>query len=54
MPQLNPGPWLLIWLSSWLIFLLTIPPLVIMFKPMNSPIKSLTHFLPDPWYWPWP
>nr|YP_009001937.1 ATP synthase F0 subunit 8 [Cynoglossus itinus]AFC88394.1 ATP synthase F0 subunit 8 [Cynoglossus itinus] len=54
MPQLNPGPWMLIGLSSWLIFLLLIPPLVILFKPVNSPTKKQTLNPLDPWHWPWP
>nr|UFQ89303.1 ATP synthase F0 subunit 8 [Eopsetta jordani] len=54
MPQLNPGPWFLIWLSSWLIFMLTIPPLVLMFKPANSPSTNQALSPLNPWNWPWP
>nr|YP_009938684.1 ATP synthase F0 subunit 8 [Cynoglossus nanhaiensis]AWQ65111.1 ATP synthase subunit-8 [Cynoglossus nanhaiensis]QNV46917.1 ATP synthase F0 subunit 8 [Cynoglossus nanhaiensis] len=54
MPQLNPGPWMLIWLSSWVIFLFTIPPLMISFKPSNSPTKSQILNPLDSWHWPWP
>nr|YP_008993029.1 ATP synthase F0 subunit 8 [Cynoglossus sinicus]AFB71212.1 ATP synthase subunit 8 [Cynoglossus sinicus] len=54
MPQLNPGPWLFIWLSSWFIFLLTIPPLVLMFKP-NNPVNTSQMTSPlNSWNWPWP
>nr|BBK07889.1 ATPase subunit 8 [Cynoglossus robustus]BBK07902.1 ATPase subunit 8 [Cynoglossus interruptus] len=54
MPQLNPNPWFLIWLSSWLIFLLTMPSLIIMFKPLNLPAKSQTINPLNSWHWPWP
>nr|YP_008993055.1 ATP synthase F0 subunit 8 [Cynoglossus quadrilineatus]AFB71238.1 ATP synthase subunit 8 [Cynoglossus quadrilineatus] len=54
MPQLNPGPWLLIWLSSWLIFLLTIPPLVLKFKTNNPLNTNQTTNPVNPWNWPWP
>nr|YP_009258858.1 ATP synthase F0 subunit 8 [Cynoglossus zanzibarensis]AID59750.1 ATP synthase F0 subunit 8 [Cynoglossus zanzibarensis] len=54
MPQLNPSPWMLIWLSSWIIFLLTIPPLVLMFKPSNAPTTDRLLNPLNPWSWPWP
>nr|QNP08395.1 ATP synthase F0 subunit 8 [Cynoglossus melampetalus] len=54
MPQLNPNPWFLIWLSSWLIFLLTMPQLITMFKPLNLPTKNQILNPLDPWHWPWP
>nr|YP_009255537.1 ATP synthase F0 subunit 8 [Cynoglossus joyneri]AND82389.1 ATP synthase subunit 8 [Cynoglossus joyneri]ARK36814.1 ATP synthase subunit 8 [Cynoglossus joyneri] len=54
MPQLNPAPWFLIWVSSWLIFLFTIPAVVMMFKRTNPLIKSQTLNPSDPWHWPWP
>nr|WNH24152.1 ATP synthase F0 subunit 8 [Iracundus signifer] len=54
MPQLNPRPWLLILLFSWLCFLTLLPP------------KITSHLFPNPvkmrtthqkcnmrWVWPW-
>nr|QPP19883.1 ATP synthase subunit 8 [Cynoglossus monopus] len=54
MPQLDPGPWMLIWLSSWLIFIFTMPTLMMMFKPSNLPTKNQNLNSTDPWNWPWP
>nr|YP_008993068.1 ATP synthase F0 subunit 8 [Paraplagusia bilineata]AFB71251.1 ATP synthase subunit 8 [Paraplagusia bilineata] len=55
MPQLDPGPWLSIWLTSWLIFIFMMPSLIMLFQPYNSQTKG--HNLKNtknPWYWPWP
>nr|YP_007624427.1 ATP synthase F0 subunit 8 [Antigone rubicunda]ACN53726.1 ATP synthase F0 subunit 8 [Antigone rubicunda] len=56
MPQLNPNPWFLIMLTSWLIFSLIIQPKLLPFTPTNSPSNlptSTTITKTMPWTWPW-
>nr|YP_398802.1 ATP synthase F0 subunit 8 [Nisaetus alboniger]BAE46862.1 ATP synthase subunit 8 [Nisaetus alboniger] len=54
MPQLNPAPWLLIMLSSWLIFTLIIQPKLLPFTSTNAPSNKPTAAItPSPWNWPW-
>nr|AJD83552.1 ATP synthase subunit 8 [Cynoglossus trigrammus] len=53
MPQLNPDPWFLIWLSTWLIFLLAIPSMVMQFKPYNSITTNMAPKTLNHWSWPW-
>nr|YP_010015109.1 ATP synthase F0 subunit 8 [Ostorhinchus novemfasciatus]QOI14152.1 ATP synthase F0 subunit 8 [Ostorhinchus novemfasciatus] len=54
MPQLNPAPWLMILVFSWLIFITIIPPKVIAHHFPNEP-TSRTAQMPktNPWNWPW-
>nr|YP_010963310.1 ATP synthase F0 subunit 8 [Balaeniceps rex]ACY28909.1 ATP synthase subunit 8 [Balaeniceps rex]QOD97921.1 ATP synthase F0 subunit 8 [Balaeniceps rex]QZF76623.1 ATP synthase F0 subunit 8 [Balaeniceps rex] len=54
MPQLNPNPWFLIMLTSWLIFLLAIQPKLLSFTPTNLPMNNPTPTTKTtPWTWPW-
>nr|YP_009991704.1 ATP synthase F0 subunit 8 [Spizaetus tyrannus]QNN84526.1 ATP synthase F0 subunit 8 [Spizaetus tyrannus] len=54
MPQLNPAPWLLIMLTSWLTFTLIIQPKLLPFTPINTPSnKPSATANPSPWNWPW-
>nr|YP_009704859.1 ATP synthase F0 subunit 8 [Aquila nipalensis]QFQ33656.1 ATP synthase F0 subunit 8 [Aquila nipalensis] len=54
MPQLNPTPWLLIMLTSWLTFTLIVQPKLLPFTPTNSPSNKLTTTINlSPWNWPW-
>ncbi|YP_007624284.1 ATP synthase F0 subunit 8 (mitochondrion) [Balearica regulorum] len=54
MPQLNPNPWFLIMLTSWLTFSLIIQPKLLPFTPTNSPSSSPTMTTKTtPWTWPW-
>nr|YP_009255978.1 ATP synthase F0 subunit 8 [Syngnathus typhle]ANF05036.1 ATP synthase subunit 8 [Syngnathus typhle] len=54
MPQLNPSPWLLILMFSWLVFTTVIPPKVASHmtpndpNPQNADIPKMT-----PWAWQW-
>nr|WNH20390.1 ATP synthase F0 subunit 8 [Bathypterois grallator] len=54
MPQLNPAPWLLTLLFSWLVFLIVIPPKVVNhifpYEPTPLNVKKAKS---DPWNWPW-
>nr|UMB51035.1 ATP synthase F0 subunit 8 [Pipa arrabali] len=53
MPQLDPGPWFMILLSSWLI-LLILPPKVTNHHSFNEPATQSTEKpKPSPWNWPW-
>nr|YP_254614.1 ATP synthase F0 subunit 8 [Thalassarche melanophris]AAO18352.1 ATP synthase subunit 8 [Thalassarche melanophris] len=54
MPQLNPSPWFLIMLTSWMTFSLIIQPKLSSFTPTNSPCnKASTTTKTAPWPWPW-
>nr|YP_010238471.1 ATP synthase F0 subunit 8 [Turnix tanki]QTE20527.1 ATP synthase F0 subunit 8 [Turnix tanki] len=54
MPQLNPNPWFLIMLASWLTFSLIIQPKLLSFTSTN-PLSNKTHMpqKTSPWTWPW-
>nr|YP_009991730.1 ATP synthase F0 subunit 8 [Circaetus pectoralis]QNN84552.1 ATP synthase F0 subunit 8 [Circaetus pectoralis] len=54
MPQLNPTPWLLIMLTSWLIFTLIVQPKLLSLTPTNTPSNKPTMTAnTHPWHWPW-
>nr|YP_010127247.1 ATP synthase F0 subunit 8 [Tringa stagnatilis]QPO84651.1 ATP synthase F0 subunit 8 [Tringa stagnatilis] len=54
MPQLNPNPWFLIMLMSWLTFSLIIQPKLLSLTPTNTPSnKTSTTSKITPWTWPW-
>nr|QNK04295.1 ATP synthase F0 subunit 8 [Labrus mixtus] len=54
MPQLNPAPWLAIFMFSWLIFLAFLPPKVLAHTYPNEPTsQSAEKPKTEPWNWPW-
>nr|ABX46745.1 ATPase subunit 8 [Batrachoseps diabolicus] len=54
MPQLNPGPWLFIFIMSWLVYLMILAPKVANLKMPNEPLTQNTHLnTTQPWNWPW-
>nr|YP_009685872.1 ATP synthase F0 subunit 8 [Archiaphyosemion guineense]QDV92548.1 ATP synthase F0 subunit 8 [Archiaphyosemion guineense] len=54
MPQLNPAPWFLILVITWLIFLTMIPPKVLAHHALNEPnVQSTDKTMTSPWNWPW-
>nr|ABG37763.1 ATP synthase subunit 8 [Pelecanus conspicillatus] len=54
MPQLNPSPWFLTMLASWLIFLLIIQPKLLSFTTTNPPLnKPSMAPKTTSWTWPW-
>nr|QOD97796.1 ATP synthase F0 subunit 8 [Syrrhaptes paradoxus] len=54
MPQLNPNPWFLIMVMSWLTFSLIIQPKLLSCTSTNPPFnKTLTSVKTTPWAWPW-
>nr|YP_008815326.1 ATP synthase F0 subunit 8 [Prionace glauca]AGW45859.1 ATP synthase F0 subunit 8 [Prionace glauca]QTJ25364.1 ATP synthase F0 subunit 8 [Prionace glauca]WNH19765.1 ATP synthase F0 subunit 8 [Prionace glauca] len=54
MPQLNPSPWFLILLFSWIIFLTILPNKITNHLFNSNPtLKSTEKPKPNPWNWPW-
>nr|YP_004564289.1 ATP synthase F0 subunit 8 [Pseudhymenochirus merlini]ADM35700.1 ATP synthase F0 subunit 8 [Pseudhymenochirus merlini] len=54
MPQLNPGPWFLLFVFSWLVLLTIIPPKVSNYQNTNEATTQNTEKQsPQPWSWPW-
>nr|YP_003345415.1 ATP synthase F0 subunit 8 [Robinsia catherinae]BAI53215.1 ATPase subunit 8 [Robinsia catherinae] len=54
MPQLNPSPWFLILLFSWLIFLTVIPTKVMAHTFNNEPsLQATKKPKTTSWDWPW-
>nr|NP_443675.1 ATP synthase F0 subunit 8 [Dactyloptena peterseni]BAB70395.1 ATPase subunit 8 [Dactyloptena peterseni] len=54
MPQLNPSPWFLILIFSWLVFLTVIPPKVLSHSLLNDPNPSDSpSYQAEAWSWPW-
>nr|YP_010956709.1 ATP synthase F0 subunit 8 [Xenoconger fryeri]WMY89802.1 ATP synthase F0 subunit 8 [Xenoconger fryeri] len=54
MPQLNPAPWFMILLFSWLIFLAIIPTKVMAHTFNNEPnLQATKKPKTAPWDWPW-
>nr|QDX07557.1 ATP synthase F0 subunit 8 [Callopanchax monroviae] len=54
MPQLDPAPWFLILIASWLTFLMLIPPKVLAHPTCNNPdTLNLDGKETSPWNWPW-
>nr|YP_010956774.1 ATP synthase F0 subunit 8 [Chasmodes bosquianus]WMY89880.1 ATP synthase F0 subunit 8 [Chasmodes bosquianus] len=54
MPQLNPEPWFMILVISWLVFLIFIPPKVLAHTFPNEPSSAtVLKSKKDPWTWPW-
>nr|YP_009688025.1 ATP synthase F0 subunit 8 [Psettina iijimae]AKA95078.1 ATP synthase subunit 8 [Psettina iijimae] len=54
MPQLNPAPWFMILLFSWLIFLTIVPNKVLKHAVPNQPTTPDIHTDEKTvWTWPW-
>nr|AAP75245.1 ATP synthase 8 [Chromis multilineata]AGR91770.1 ATP synthetase subunit 8 [Chromis multilineata]AGR91772.1 ATP synthetase subunit 8 [Chromis multilineata]AGR91774.1 ATP synthetase subunit 8 [Chromis multilineata]AGR91776.1 ATP synthetase subunit 8 [Chromis multilineata] len=54
MPQLNPAPWFLIMVFSWLIFLTILPPKILAHLSPNEPtLQSTEKPQTESWNWPW-
>nr|AAP92020.1 ATPase 8 [Serranus psittacinus]AAP92022.1 ATPase 8 [Serranus psittacinus]AAP92024.1 ATPase 8 [Serranus psittacinus] len=54
MPQLNPSPWFIIMVFSWLVFLVVIPPKIMSYvfpNELNVNIAKTSD--EDTWGWPW-
>nr|WNH20780.1 ATP synthase F0 subunit 8 [Archosargus rhomboidalis] len=54
MPQLNPAPWFMILVFSWVIFLTILPLKVMAHTFPNEPTLQSTNMpKTEPWTWPW-
>nr|AAR13570.1 ATPase 8 [Synbranchus marmoratus] len=54
MPQLNPSPWFMILIFSWLIFLILLPSKITAHTFPNEPqLKTSSQIKTEPWNWPW-
>nr|YP_009353560.1 ATP synthase F0 subunit 8 [Ichthyomyzon gagei]AQX92047.1 ATP synthase F0 subunit 8 [Ichthyomyzon gagei] len=54
MPQLDPAPWLYMFMMSWLIILLLIMPTILFYQPQNAiPTQQTTKSEQPTWTWPW-
>nr|YP_001648427.1 ATP synthase F0 subunit 8 [Odontobutis platycephala]AAY18975.1 ATP synthase F0 subunit 8 [Odontobutis platycephala] len=54
MPQLNPAPWFMILMFTWLVFITTIPPKVLAFiTPNKLTQQNANKPKTEHWNWPW-
>nr|YP_009387960.1 ATP synthase F0 subunit 8 [Dussumieria elopsoides]BAX73586.1 ATPase subunit 8 [Dussumieria elopsoides] len=54
MPQLNPAPWFLILVFSWIVFLTVLPPKVMAHEFNNEPTTmGAQKSKPNLWNWSW-
>nr|AAP75321.1 ATP synthase 8 [Chrysiptera galba]AAP75323.1 ATP synthase 8 [Chrysiptera galba]QUJ18393.1 ATP synthase protein 8 [Chrysiptera galba] len=54
MPQLDPAPWFMIFVSSWAIFLTIIPAKILAHTSPNEPThQSSEKAKTESWSWPW-
>nr|YP_008758450.1 ATP synthase F0 subunit 8 [Notorynchus cepedianus]BAO02730.1 ATP synthase F0 subunit 8 [Notorynchus cepedianus] len=54
MPQLNPHPWFIILMFSWMIFLSIMPKKIMHHLFNDNPMpKNIKKPKPEPWNWPW-
>uniref|UniRef100_A0A7D7FB09 ATP synthase complex subunit 8 n=1 Tax=Ophisternon candidum TaxID=2267221 RepID=A0A7D7FB09_9TELE len=54
MPQLNPSPWFMILIISWLVFLTILPPKIMSHTFPNTPQPKIMELSKtEPWNWPW-
>nr|AWD84293.1 ATP synthase F0 subunit 8 [Gerres filamentosus] len=54
MPQLNPAPWLAIFVFTWAAFLTILPPKVMAHRFPNEPtLHSTESPTMEVWNWPW-
>nr|BCG05730.1 ATP synthase F0 subunit 8 [Glandirana rugosa] len=53
MPQLNPSPWLLYLVLTWLIVLFLTPNKILGHTKLNEPNAKTTKMFNLSWPWPW-
>nr|YP_003734915.1 ATP synthase F0 subunit 8 [Callorhinchus capensis]ADI57818.1 ATP synthase F0 subunit 8 [Callorhinchus capensis] len=53
MPQLNPHPWFMIFLFTWIIFLTILPNKIYKHTYTNKPSINITLPKLNNWNWPW-
>nr|YP_009573137.1 ATP synthase F0 subunit 8 [Pseudis tocantins]QBF44120.1 ATP synthase F0 subunit 8 [Pseudis tocantins] len=54
MPQLDPSPWFLILIVSWLTLVIFMPIKTAKYQQLNDPTPKLHKGLAKSWHWPWP
>nr|BCO16598.1 ATPase subunit 8 [Goniurosaurus splendens] len=53
MPQLNPAPWFMTLLVTWLILLMMIKPTMMHTQHPNEPMSNKPCDMSFTWFWPW-
>nr|YP_010891589.1 ATP synthase F0 subunit 8 [Hydrophylax leptoglossa]WJL98145.1 ATP synthase F0 subunit 8 [Hydrophylax leptoglossa] len=53
MPQLNPTPWLLYLILTWLVLLLVAPNKILGHTTLHDPNPKATKTYNFTWMWPW-
>nr|YP_009312325.1 ATP synthase F0 subunit 8 [Garra poecilura]BAV71800.1 ATPase subunit 8 [Garra poecilura] len=54
MPQLNPNPWLMIFVLSWLtLLILTLTKIMNYTTPNEPTLMNTKKHKTEPWNWPW-
>nr|YP_010977665.1 ATP synthase F0 subunit 8 [Goniurosaurus bawanglingensis]WOA02151.1 ATP synthase F0 subunit 8 [Goniurosaurus bawanglingensis] len=53
MPQLNPAPWFMTFLLTWVILLLLMKPKLLQTKYLKTPDTTKANFKNMMWTWPW-
>nr|BAK23138.1 ATPase subunit 8 [Luciosoma setigerum] len=54
MPQLNPDPWFLTLMLSWVVFLTVIPTKVLAYiLPNEFILAAISNYKFNTWNWPW-
>nr|BCO16494.1 ATPase subunit 8 [Teratoscincus microlepis] len=53
MPQLNPSPWLLVMVATWMILLTIIMPKILKITTTNTPTLTHQDLKNTTWHWPW-
>nr|YP_007374603.1 ATP synthase F0 subunit 8 [Gymnopis multiplicata]ACS37096.1 ATP synthase F0 subunit 8 [Gymnopis multiplicata] len=53
MPQLNPYPWFMIMMTSWIIILITIMKKTTVYQQMNTITQKHPYKQYPTWTWPW-
>nr|YP_138283.1 ATP synthase F0 subunit 8 [Ichthyophis bannanicus]AAT07877.1 ATP synthase subunit 8 [Ichthyophis bannanicus] len=53
MPQLNPSPWFLIFLLSWVVLTTSIAVKTMKHQPVNDISTENQTKAQSPWNWPW-
>nr|BCO16533.1 ATPase subunit8 [Geckolepis petiti] len=53
MPQLNPAPWFMTFIISWLILLIMLKPTMLQLKSPHLPTQPTTTDKTASWPWMW-
>nr|YP_009040602.1 ATP synthase F0 subunit 8 [Nanorana taihangnica]AIA26328.1 ATP synthase F0 subunit 8 [Nanorana taihangnica] len=53
MPQLLPAPWFLVFIITWVIFILVAPKKILTHLFLNEPTPTTTKTSKHSWIWLW-